>query len=505
MFINSLSFVGTRLLNLIVLLWLQQYLLKRISTEEYSLYPVLIAAIIFLPIFVTVLTKGLGRYPVEAYARGDDDGVTHIVSTMFPLLALASVVFLALGWTFAWYVDRILTIPPDRVWDARIMMALLFVPVIVWLPLAPFSVGLEMRQRYVIVNAIDVSKQVLRLALLFTLLFGVSTRVMWVVVASVTSEATGTIVTLFVSRHMVKSLRYRPCKIDWPLARKLMSFGGWNVVAQLADAIRTTADPIVLNKLATPLDVTCFSLGAMPLRNLHAMAMQTIGSLQTPLTALHTLDEKERLAGMYLRGCRTALWTILLPAVPLMIYSHELIMIYVGAEYILAAPVMTVLLVSILFEYVNIMMGVVAMARARVGGWATRAMIVQLINLAMTFCFVGGFRWGAIGSASATLLSMALTYPLIMWPLALRNAGLGWARWFGQTVYPGLTPAVCGAVAWFILKFAVHPNSWFTLGACTAFGSLGYLAALFGFCMQADDREDFRRVVAKFASQFKAR
>ena len=81
-FVNSLSGVAAKVLNLGVLIWLQQYLLRRISAEEYSLYPVLISLIVFLPPATSVLTGGLTRYIVEAYAKGDERRVTQITSTM---------------------------------------------------------------------------------------------------------------------------------------------------------------------------------------------------------------------------------------------------------------------------------------------------------------------------------------------------------------------------------------------------------------------------------------
>lgn len=86
--VNAASSVVVRVVNISVLVWLQQYLLKRISAEKYALYPVLGAAIVFLPLLMGVLTSGLGRYIVEAYAKGDERGVTQIVSTMFLLTSV---------------------------------------------------------------------------------------------------------------------------------------------------------------------------------------------------------------------------------------------------------------------------------------------------------------------------------------------------------------------------------------------------------------------------------
>ena len=181
-FINSVSSLVSRVLNVSVLIWMYQYLLLQISVEEYSLLPVLGSVMMFAPLLTMVLTGGLGRYIVEAYAKGDERRITQIVSTMFPLLLSTGFAFLALGWLFSWYIDRILTISPERLWDARVMMGLMMFSAAIRLPLTPFGIGLYVRQKFVLMNLIKVGQELLQIALLFVLLVGVSTRVLWVIV-----------------------------------------------------------------------------------------------------------------------------------------------------------------------------------------------------------------------------------------------------------------------------------------------------------------------------------
>ena len=44
---NSASGLAERFVNLLVQVWLYQYLIKRISLEEYSVYPVVTALLVF--------------------------------------------------------------------------------------------------------------------------------------------------------------------------------------------------------------------------------------------------------------------------------------------------------------------------------------------------------------------------------------------------------------------------------------------------------------------------
>ncbi len=499
--INSASSVATQVVNISVLVWLHQYLLRRISPEEYSLYPVLMAVMVFVPLLTVILTSGLGRYIVEAYAKGDEQGVTQIVSIMFPLLLGAGMILLPLGWTFAWYVDRVLTIAPDRVWDARIMLGLLMLSAAIRLPFAPFGVGLYVRQKFVLLNCVRLCTQLLRIALLFILLFGISTRVLWVVVASVSANLCSLFVTVTISRCLVPALKFRPSQIRWPVAKEITSFGGWRFLGTIAENIRLAADPIILNKLATPLDVTCFHLGSIPMRQITGMSSAVTGPLNPQLVAMHASGDTRRLRNTYLRGNRYALWAVLFLAVPLMVYGREIINLWVGSKYLTAAVVMPLLLAQYPFIYANKFMGNIAVAMARIRSVILRGCLVQVVNLLLTLYLVGVRGMGAVGSALATFLTMTFIWPIVTYAFALRLVDVRFSKWIRETIWPGWLPALAAAFVCILLKVIVKPSSLLSLAGCAACGSLCYVAVLLAFCLQQEDRRDLRRVMARIKAK----
>ncbi len=116
--VNTASGVLERLVSAFVLVWLYQYLVKRISPEEYSLYPILSALLVFVPPLLSVLTSGLARYIVEAAAQSDDRRVTQICSTMVPLHIAGALALTAIGGLLTAYVGVVLNIVPERISDA---------------------------------------------------------------------------------------------------------------------------------------------------------------------------------------------------------------------------------------------------------------------------------------------------------------------------------------------------------------------------------------------------
>jgi len=461
------------------------------------------AVIVFVPLLTAILTSGLGRYIVEAYAKSQERQVTQIVSTMFPLLLGAGMILLAFGWTFAWHVDHVLTIAPEQLWDARIMLGLLMFSAAIRLPLAPFGVGLYVQQKFVLLNCIQLGTEFVRIVLLFTLLLGISTRILWVVVASVSASICGVLVQVLISRRLVPALKFRLSEIRWTLAKPLTSFGTWNFVLRAADTIRTSADAIILNKLGTPLDVTNFHLGSMCLRQMQTTSYLVRAPLYPPLTAMHATGQEERLRNTYLRGGRYALWASLFLAVPLIVFRREIITLYVGEKFLAAGTVMALLLLIFPIAYGNVMMPHIAHAKAMIRPWAIRAAIIHFTNLLLTLYLVGVAKMGAIGSALATLTVFVIYEPLLYWPLGLRLAGLTFWTWLKQTIKPGFLPVFVAAPVWIGLRVLVAPSSWLELGLCVLCGMLCFIGFVLGFCLTSYERDNLKQLGCKICSLVK--
>ncbi len=495
--INTASAALSRAINLTVVLWLNAYLLRRISPEELQLWPLLMSVIVLLPLFTSILTSGIGRFVLAAYATGDDRSVTQIVSTMFlPLLGAAALILTG-GSILAWHVDKVLIVPADQLWDARIMMALLIFAAAVKPPCTAFSVGFFVQQKFALYNAIGIVSELLRVFLLFVLLFGVSTRVLWVVVANVATELVLSVVLLLMSRRMIPALRFRVREIQWERAREVVSFGGWNFLGSMAVRMRETSVLLLLNWLAMPLDVVVFNLGYQGRRQIDAWADVLGGPLYPVVTSMHAMGAKDRIRAIYLRGGRIALWIMLMIALPATLYAAPIIRLYATETYLEAAVVMVLTLGDIAVGCGAWMIWQVASATGRLRPTSLYVLATQTAIVALVFCAVRLLGWGASGVGLASLLVGLVGEFLVMWPLGLRLAGATFNAWVRETLIPGLTPGCVASVVWAALALVVKPDSWTTVGLCTVVGLLCYWAVLLAFCLEPRDREDLTKIIAR--------
>lgn len=501
---NSASGILERLVNVFVFLWLQQYLVKRISPEEYSLYPVLMALLLFVPPLTTVTVSGLLRYVVEANARGDDRWVTQMVSTMFPIFLGVSTALLAIGGLFTLHIGSVLNIAPQQIFEAQIMMILLTFSVSLGLALAPFSIGLYVKERFVLLNFFQLCHTLIRLVLLFSLLIGAGAKVLWVVVATVTADVAILLLTTGLSRRVLPTLKFRLKEIRWELVKVLGGFGFWSMVGHVAHMIRTASDPLILNKLGTPVNVTCFYLGALPDTHIEATLRKATAPLQPTMVVLQSQGKSPTLQDFYLRAGRYCLWAALFLAVPLVIFRHELWSLYLGSSYGLyadAATVMGLLLARYWIVYPNeIMISMVAQATNQVRPLAIRAVLGACLNVAVTLYLVGALKMGAVGSALATVLIAIIWEPIIMWRFTLRLLDLSFAKWFRETICPGILPATIAGFLIVALKTFSPADSLLKLGILVVCGCIVYLSVLIAFCLRPDERRELSYMRDKFLS-----
>ena len=493
--INSASSLAALVLNVTVLVWLQQFLLSRISDEEYSLLPVLYSIMMFMPLLTIVLTSALGRYITEAYAVNDATRVTQIVSTMAPILTGAGVALAIIGGVGSYYIDYILTIPPEHLGDARLMFALLMFSLALKLVVAPQSVGLNVRQQIVLLNLVMTGGQFLRIGLMFLFLTTISVRVLWVVVATVIAETLVQLVVLGLSKRAVPALRFERGAIRWPIAGQLLSFGGWSTITGLAMTIQNNADAVILNKLGSPLDVTCFYIGSLPLQQINRASSAVLYPLNPALIAMHSTGQKDRLRNVFLKGGRWALWFSLFVAMPLMVYGRELITLYVGTEYETAGLVMLLVLLVFPFGQGTRMMYPLAEATARIRRLSVYLLAMSAFNLALTLYLVGVLKMGAMGSGLGTAISIALFYPLFCM-LGLQIAEVKGRVWIRKTLIPGLLPSLSALLVLGGLKVLVPLDSWLAVILCSAAGGCAYLATIYFACLQPEDRNDLEKLLS---------
>ena len=507
--INSCSAMLRSFLSLALVIWLQAHLMRRIDESEFAVYSVVQSLMMFVPLVSMAVGAGLTRFITEGYARGDQRRVTQIVSTIAPLCLGAGGFVLLTGTALSIWIDRVLTIEPELVWDARVMFLLLVGMSTLRISAMPFQIGIQVKQKFVQMHMIGLGSQLIWLAGLVTLLYGVSTRALWVSVAAVPSALFDVCATVWLSCRVMPSLRWRLHEFSRDLVRPLLSFGGWTMIARTASVMRETCGVLILNEL--PLDrakslrdnaVEQYRGGGTIESRVFPMALVPLGVTLPALTAMHATGQLDRLRHAFFRITRYVLWAFLLPTIPLIAYRHEFWYLFLKPEkYALhgigCATVMMLLLSKSLVVFPQPVMAQIVAARDQTRPMAIRVVILELINVLSALFAVIVLDAHAIGVAAITSAATLVTQPLILWSFGFRLVGTSLREWMRQTILPGLIPMAISAPVCFGLEWLAPPQNWFTLALHGAVGCTVFFAALVFFCLSPHERSDLQKVVAR--------
>ena len=493
--INSVATALEHVINLVLVIWLQQFLLARIPVEEYATYVVVVTPLLLAPLLVGALSNAVGRFVIVRQSEGDEAGAGRVVSTSVVLAGGIALLFGALAVPLYIWIGALLAIPPGLVDEARTMLALLVGLTLVRILTAPLVVGPFVRQRFVLQSSISLGTQLLRLLLIVSLLLLVEVRVLWVVVGTVGAELVGLVATLLVSRRLLPALRFRPGDVRWSEAPTLAAFGGWMFFKGSTVVGRRAAEPVILNRMAGAFDVTCFHLGVLVMTQLQLLMGKVMQPLLPPLAALHARGDKESLRRLFLRINRLGFLVALFIWLPSTVYREELVTLYVGEEFLDAGAVLALLLLQLPLRWSAIMVGPLstAMDRQRVASLGLFGVnFLSLVAIALALRSDGG----AVGAAAWAITATALVTVTVIWPLGWRLVDVPALVWARRCLLPALLPALAGLTLWASLHEFVAPTSWSALFACFLVGATAFLGVGWFTAAGPEDREDLRKLLA---------
>jgi O-antigen/teichoic acid export membrane protein len=488
--INTTSSAISLIVNVSILLWLQQYLLRHIPPEEYSLIPIIISIMAFAPLLSNVLTGGMARYMTVAYARGDEEEVTRICSSMFPLLLIAGLILFLSGLMLALNIDSVLVIDPEYRFDAQIMLILMVFSTSLRLPITAFNSGFMVRQKLVWSDLIDIGCQFLRVGLLLFLLFEVSTRALWVTLALVISELVGMSITTPISMKLVPAQRFKFNMFQAALAKEISKFGGWWLIGSLSDVLKRAMDPLILNRFATAVDVTMYYVADMGPRLLTQVLTPITRPFYPILGAMYATKDFIKLRNTYTRTARYHTWVVMMIAVPAIIFSTQLMHLYLHGKYDKAGGVMAILLVVSVLGAMNALGSAVALAAGNMKGLSLRVIVVQLVNLILTVLFVIYLHKGAYGSAYATLAAFVLVEITLKWPFCWKIAHTRFEDWFKEVFQPTIYTAIPSIILCLLFLKFNPPETWFMLILYSAMSAILYILVVMIFGVRQQDKID---------------
>jgi O-antigen/teichoic acid export membrane protein len=390
-------------------------LLANLGEQSYGVYVAAMSLVGTLAVLDLGMTSAATKYVAQVDVQEDKQKLNAIISNSFSFYILIGLIVLVFVYIAAPMIGSRIVGETDLSIETLIR--------IVWLIGWVFSLNLLRGvmsgvirgfQRY---EAIAFT-QTLYYFLLFALqvvivvLGGDISDLLWVNFFVVAILLTVNI--FIVKRYLVNNLNLFiiPNK---RIIRELLSFGVFLLVANLGGMMLTSIDKLVIINVLGAATLTYYAVPLQLFVYIHRFG-NTFASILLPLTSeLQSAQDARNMRRLYLRSIRLVTLLTMIPTVCLAIFSERVLSMWVSPELaIVSAPIMQVIAIGYLFQYIAIVPYYFLLGTGKVRNAAISLVIIAVVAIALLY---GGIKaFGLVGGAAGMSLGLLLMliYPMIV-------------------------------------------------------------------------------------------
>lgn len=417
---NVLLIYGVYAATLISGLVITPIILGALGTEQFGIWA-LIGSILG---FIGLLDFGIGpsviRFAAEQRGRGARGETSALTSTALAIYLGLAVVSVLLALLLAILLPHVVDVSAQNERAAQIAVLLSVGTFVLRFPLGLFGYVLAGQQRYDVLNIANLLGAVLYFGLAVLVLYVADGRIVALALITIVVTAFRLLLPLFWLRRELPDLRVRRSLVSRREARDLLSFSSRNMLIQVASKVVFSTDVIVVSIILGSVAAGVYGIPAKLFALAFGVGMASTTLLFPLLSELEGADDRERQERYLLAGVRLGLAVVVAVGLPLVFLPDRFLEAWLPSDFDVstAAPILAVLMVSLLFAQPGHLLAQFLVARGRHGRLALARLATVAVNLLLSIALV--YWVGLWGVAVATLITEALSATIVL-PYLLRR------------------------------------------------------------------------------------
>jgi O-antigen/teichoic acid export membrane protein len=451
-------------------------------------------------IHFSVLDLGFGgafvRFVARYRARRDAQALNEIASTLFFVYAGAGVLAYLIAVAVAFNLGWLFRITPEQAEVGRWLLLIIGVQVALNFPFSIFGGVVNGFQRYNVNAGVSVVSSIAVAAVnIAVLLAGYG------LVPLVLATTSVRIATYFVywrnARRTYPALRLSPSLFRRERLRELMGFSVYSLLIDVGYRLNYQVDQIVIGMF---LGVTPIAVWA-PASRIVTATQQLTNQLNAVLFPVvvdsDALARADRLRRILLHATRLSLAMVLPIGVTLIALADPLIHAWVGSrvsEMQSSVPVLQILAIAVMIRVGSGTATMLLKGGGRHRLMASISIATGVANVVVSVALVRPL--GLPGVALGTLIPVACSTFLVVYPAACRRVDLPLSTLMAKAIWPALWPALALGAMYYALPLGNLPRTLTLVALQAVTGGLFYLALFGAVAIGRSDREIYASVAA---------
>jgi O-antigen/teichoic acid export membrane protein len=452
----------------------------------YGIWVLLLSITGYFGLLTLGLRPAINKYVAEYSAKRDPERLNCILNTALSIYGGTGLVILAASIALAMTLDRLPFVPPELLHLNRWIFVLVGLQVAVSLPAVVLGGVLSGLQRYDIHNAIGVSINVIRAALLIFVLQKYPT-VLTLAFITFGIELATCALTILVVQRQYPQLRWRLIRPSREAIFMLSRYCGVIAFITISEQMFYFTDAILVSGLVSVAAVTHYTIATNLLTYARRLVQDSTNVLNPAASAMNAGGRQDQLATLWIYATKASLAMVFPLTLGMIFLGGMFIALWMGPNYAGSAKILTILIAcqAPLLAQCGTRAILYGLERHRVVAKLTLIMAVIYLGLGVFLAHL----WGAVGIALGNGIAAAVIgmvgYP---WTVS-RQMGLPLRTYIYESY---LTPAISAipmAITLALMSKAFPSYSWLNLIAQAVIASCIYGSVAFFLCLKKKERK----------------
>lgn len=488
-------------LNTLVGLLYTPYMLRMLGQNDYGLYSLVASVIAYLTIldfgFGNAIIRYTAKFRAERKQREQWEmfGMFLIVYSVIGLIAFAG--GLALYYNVDTLFDRTMT--ESDISQARIMMLLLTLNLLVTFPLSIFGSIITAYENFIFQRGVNIIRIILSTAVMIALLAIGFKAIALVVVQTVFNILVLVINYLYCRRKLRIKVWFG--RFNWPFLREISLYSFWIFLNAIMDRIYWGTGQFVLGTTAGTAAVAVFSV-AILLQQMYMTFSTSICSVLLPKVTAMVANEKsdKELSDLFIRMGRFQCIVMAFVLSGFMVFGNGFINVWAGAEYHQSYLITCIFFITLFVPLIQNTGITILQARNQMKFRSLLYLAISTISLAMQIIF--SRHWGAIGCAVAIGGALIAGQWIIMNIYYAKSQRLNIARFWHDIGKMMVIPVIFTTSGLLTCHFVDYTKICHLILGMLLF-SIMYIPAFWKFSMNQDERRTLAAPVNALITRLK--
>lgn len=442
-------------------LFTSRIVLEALGENDYGIYNVVGGVVAMFTVISGALTTSVTRFITFEMGRGDEAQLGKVYSTAVNVqLILAVIVVLLAEPVGLWFIDNKMTISPDRIGAAQMVMhfsLLSFVVNLISVPQMASITAHEQMSAYAYIGILDGS---LRFVAAMLISRSSSDRLvgyaaLMAAVVLIVRASYG----IYCRTHFPEC-RYRPV-FDRTLIKEMFSFAGWNFIGVSAGILRDQGGNILVNIFSGPSVNAARGVAVQLNGAIQSFVTNFMTAVNPQITKSYASGEHGYMFSLLRKSSRMSFYLLFILALPVLFNTEFIMNLWLKEVPVHSVLFVQLFLVFTLSECISQPLITAMFATGKVRDYQLIVGGLQLLNLPVSYVFL---KMGACPEVTV-MVAVAISQICLVARLIMleKMIGLSVRNFLHRVYFNVLTVTAVAVIMTSVLVFFLPQGFWWSL------------------------------------------